>query len=132
MKTPIETSDSIGVFAALIVRQSPERCLFHQHIRIAEGTRVVYLQGLWQDHSIVREVETELRRELSLVEPLRGGKLEVAKRIAAARNPVSLHLRRGDYGPFFWRAYDAAHRVLPTRDQPQIESGSPEYVFRLL
>jgi len=48
----------------------------------------------------VREVETQLRRELSLVEPLRGGNLEVAKRIAAARNPVSLHLRRGDYGPF--------------------------------
>ena len=98
---PIETADSIGVFAALIVRQSPERCLFHQHIRIAEGTRIVYLQGLWQDYSIVREVETQLRRELSLAEPLRGGNLEVAKRIAAARNPVSLHLRRGDYGPFF-------------------------------
>ena len=48
----------------------------------------------------MREVETELRRELSLVEPLRGGNLEVAKRIAAARNPVSLHLRRGDYSRF--------------------------------
>ena len=91
-----------------IVRQSPERCLFHQHIRIAEGTRIVYLRGFWQDYSIVREVETELRRELSLVKPLRGGNLEVAKRIAAARNPASLHLRRGDYGPFF-----GEHMMLP-------------------
>jgi len=56
----------------------------------------------------VREVETELRRELSLVEPLRGGNLEVAKRIAAARNPVSLHLRRGDYGPYFVFSDDVA------------------------
>lgn len=84
-----------------IVRQSPERCLLHQQIRIAPDTRMVYLQGLWQDSSMVREIETELRRELCLVEPLRGRNLEVAKRIAAARNPVSLHLRCGDYGTFF-------------------------------
>ena len=84
-----------------VVRQPPERCLFHQRIRIAERTRIVYLQGFWQDYSLVREVESELRRELSLVEPLRGKNFEVAKRIAAARNPVSLHLRRGDYASFF-------------------------------
>jgi hypothetical protein len=91
-----------------VVRQTPERCMFHRPIRIARGTRSVYLQGFWQDYSIVREVETELRRELTLLEPLRGRNLEVAKRIAAARNPVSLHLRRGDYGPFF-----GPHMLLP-------------------
>jgi hypothetical protein len=87
--------------AIQIVRQSPERCMLHQQIKIAAGTRMVYLQGFWQDYSMVREVEAELRRELWLVEPLRGRNLEIAKRIAAARNPVSLHLRRGDYGTFF-------------------------------
>jgi hypothetical protein len=91
-----------------LVRQAPEHCMFHRPMRIARGTRTVYLQGFWQDYSIVREVEAELRRELRLVEPLRGRNLEVAKRIAAARNPVSLHLRRGDYGPFF-----GAHMLLP-------------------
>ncbi len=91
-----------------LIRQAPERCLFHQDLRVAQGTRVVYLQGFWQDYSMVREVETELRRELTLIEPLRGRNLELAKRIAAARNPVSIHLRRGDYGPFF-----GPHMILP-------------------
>jgi hypothetical protein len=84
-----------------IVRQLPERSLLHQQIRIAPESRTVYLQGLWQDYSMVREVERELRRELTLIEPLRGRNLEFAKRIAAARNPVSLHLRCGDHGTFF-------------------------------
>jgi hypothetical protein len=91
-----------------VARQAPERCMFPLPIRIAPGTRTVYLQGFWQDYSIVREVETELRQELSLIEPLRGKNLDVAKRIAAACNPVSLHLRRGDYGPFF-----GEHMMLP-------------------
>jgi len=91
-----------------IVRQLPERSLLHQQIRIAPETRIVYLQGLWQDCSMVREVESELRRELTLIEPPRGRNLELAKRIAATRNPVSLHLRRGDYGPFF-----GEHMMLP-------------------
>jgi hypothetical protein len=84
-----------------LVRQSPERGLQRQQIRIAPGARMVYLQGLWQDYSMVREVEPELRRELSLAEPLRGRNHELAKRIAAVRNPVSLHLRSGDYGTSF-------------------------------
>jgi hypothetical protein len=84
-----------------VIRQDPARCLFPQDLKIAPGARTVYLQGFWQDHSMVREVEEELRRELTLIEPLRGRNLEVAKRIAGARNPVSIHLRRGDYGAFF-------------------------------
>jgi hypothetical protein len=91
-----------------VVRQAPERCMFRRPIRIAPGARTVYLHGFWHDYSIVREVETELRRELTLIEPLRGRNLEVAKRIAAARKPVSLHLRRGDYAPFF-----GEHMMLP-------------------
>jgi hypothetical protein len=84
-----------------VVRQSPQRCMLHQQIQIAAGTRMVYLQGFWQDYSMVREVASELRGELRLVEPLSGRNLEVAKRIGAARTPVSLHLRRGDYSTFF-------------------------------
>jgi hypothetical protein len=80
-----------------LVRQSRERCLLHQEIQVAGGTRTVYLQGFFQDYSMVREVEPELRSELRLVEPLHGRNLEVATRIAAARNPVSVHLRRADY-----------------------------------
>ena len=91
-----------------VLRQSPERCQFHHDLRIRPGIRTVYLQGFWQDYSLVREVECELRQELSLLEPLRGKNLAVAKRIAAATNPVSIHLRRGDYDSFF-----GPHMMLP-------------------
>jgi hypothetical protein len=91
-----------------VIRQAPETCLFRQDLKIDQGIRMVYLHGFWQDHSMVREVEHELRSELTLVEPLRGKNLELAKRIAAARNPVSIHLRRGDYGQFF-----GEHMMLP-------------------
>ncbi|MGH8232446.1 MAG: alpha-1,2-fucosyltransferase [Steroidobacteraceae bacterium] len=81
-----------------IIRQAPERSLFPQQLRVQPGMRSVYLEGFWQDASMVREVETELRRELSFVDPPRGRNLETANRITAAHNPVSMHLRRRDYG----------------------------------
>jgi hypothetical protein len=95
-------------FKIQVVRQSPEHCQFPHELRIRRGVRTVYLQGFWQDYSLVREIESDLRRELTLVEPLGGRNLEVAKRIGAARNPVSIHLRRGDYG-----ACLGSHMVLP-------------------
>ena len=97
-----------AAFKIQVVRQSPEHCQFHHELRIRRGIQTVYLQGFWHDYSLVREVESDLRRELILVEPLRGRNLEVAKRIGAARNPVSIHLRRGDYG-----ACLGPHMVLP-------------------
>jgi hypothetical protein len=90
-----------ALFGVQVLRQPPESCLFHQELRVAPGARRVYLHGFWQDHSIVQEVERELRSELMLIEALRGRNLEMAKRIDAARNPVSIHLRRGDYGQYF-------------------------------
>jgi hypothetical protein len=84
-----------------VIRQNPERFLFHQELQIAAGVRTAYMFGFWQDAEIVRQIEPELRRELSLIEPLRGNDLEVATRIAAAELPISLHFRRGDYASFF-------------------------------
>jgi hypothetical protein len=84
-------------FNIQLLRQPPERCHLHQELRVRRGADTVYLQGLWQDYSLVREVDSDLRRELSPVEPLSGRNLELARRIAAARIPVSLHLRRGHF-----------------------------------
>lgn len=84
-----------------VIRQSPERCLFHQDLRLAPGTRIAYVVGYWQDYSIVREVEPDLRREFALREPLTGPNLQVAQQIRSAAHPVSVHLRRGDYASFF-------------------------------
>jgi hypothetical protein len=98
-----------ALFRVQMIRQAPERSLFRQELRVQPGIRSVYLKGFWQDAAIVREVEGDLRRELTLVDPLRGRNLETANRIASARNPVSIHLRRGDYGSFF-----GDNMILPT------------------
>jgi hypothetical protein len=86
-----------------VIKQNPERFLFHQELQIAAGIRTAYMVGFWQDSQIVQQVEPELRRELSLVDPLRGKDLELAKRIAGAEHPISIHFRRGDYASFFGR-----------------------------
>lgn len=93
-----------------VIRQNPEQFLFHQELQIAEGVRTAYMVGFWQDSEIVHAVEPELRREFSLIEPLRGKDLDVAKRISEANNPISLHFRRGDYVSFFGR-----HMLLSNR-----------------
>jgi len=64
---------------------------------VARSTRRVYLQGYWQDSAMVSEVEPELRRQLSLVNPLGERSLAVQRQIQSSQHPVSLHLRRGDY-----------------------------------
>jgi hypothetical protein len=86
-----------------VIRQNPEKFLFHQELQIAAGVRTAYMAGFWQDSEIVQQVEPELRREFALIDPLRGKDLEVAQRIAAADYPISLHFRRGDYASFFGR-----------------------------
>jgi len=82
-------------FNIQVLSQPPERCHLHQELRVRPGADSVYLQGCWQDYSLVREVDSDLRRELSPVKPSGGRSLALAQRIAAARIPVSLHLRRG-------------------------------------
>jgi hypothetical protein len=83
-----------------VIKQPPQHSQTHHELRVRGDSRSVYLQGFWQDYALVREVESELRRELALREPLQGRNLEVARRIAAASTPVSIHLRRGGRGPF--------------------------------
>ena len=45
---------------------------------------------------VVEEVADELRSELAFKEPAQGKNLEVLKQIKQSRNPVALHVRRGD------------------------------------
>jgi hypothetical protein len=80
-----------------VIREDPKAFLFHHDFPIDIGSRIVYLLGYWQAHSIVREVENELRAEFAPVEPLGSKSTHVAEQIRAAQNPVSIHLRRGDY-----------------------------------
>jgi hypothetical protein len=91
-----------------VIREDPSPLLLHPDLEVDVGSRAVYLLGYWQVYSMVRDVEGELRVELSPVEPLGRRSMQVAEQIRAARNPVSIHLRRGDYLTVF-----GAKAILP-------------------
>jgi Glycosyl transferase family 11 len=63
---------------------------------LGQDIKRLYLVGRWQNSIIVEEVAEELRSELTLKDPPKGKDLEVLKQISQSRNPVSLHVRRGD------------------------------------
>lgn len=90
-------------------REGNEALLVPAHFPIAPKTQVVYLTGYWQAEAIVREVEGDLRKELSFIEPPKAENLRLAEQISAAPHPVSIHLRRGDYATVF-----GADSMLPT------------------
>jgi hypothetical protein len=86
---------------AEVIREDPPRYVFHPNIELARRTKVAYFVGFWQSHRFAAEVEQELRDEFRLQAAPTGRNLEVANRIRATRNPISLHFRRGDYASAF-------------------------------
>ncbi len=80
-----------------VIREAADAFLFHHPFPVIKGTRLVYLLGYWQAHSIVAAVAPELRREFRLREQPGERTRLMADQIAAAPMPVSVHFRRGDY-----------------------------------
>jgi Glycosyl transferase family 11 len=74
-----------------------QRYVFLGDLEIGKGIRTVYLTGYWQTHCIPDAIAGALRPQLQLRHPPEGRNLELMNQIAASRNPVSLHIRRGDY-----------------------------------
>jgi hypothetical protein len=70
---------------------------FCRNCRLRRGVGTVYLVGFWQTYRIAQAIEPVLRRDLKFKQPAVGKNAEVLERIAACPNPVSLHVRRGDY-----------------------------------
>jgi len=64
---------------------------------VPPATRTLYLVGFWQTYHNALEVEKELRGEFILRAQQKGRDAEIGRAIGAAVNPVSVHLRRGDY-----------------------------------
>ena len=63
----------------------------------SEESMFIYLSGFWQTEKYFREIREVLQKEL-ILKTLPGGKFEdYKKQISADPNPVSLHIRRGDY-----------------------------------
>ena len=63
---------------------------------LGQHIKTLYLVGRWQTSIIAEEVAEELRCELTLKDPAKGKNLELLRQISQSRNPVSLHVRRGD------------------------------------
>jgi hypothetical protein len=70
---------------------------FLPDLPVERNVGTLYLLGFWQNRLTVEHVEDQLREDLRLKEPARGKNLEVLAQISQSNNPVSLHVRRGDY-----------------------------------
>jgi hypothetical protein len=64
---------------------------------ILQASRRVYLEGFWQSENYFKDIESLLRRELTVRSELTGQNLAMAERIEQSSDSVSLHIRRGDY-----------------------------------
>lgn len=56
-----------------------------------------YLDGFWQSEKYFKDIEFILRAEFSFKNPAEGQNHIFQKQIKNTENPVSLHVRRGDY-----------------------------------
>jgi hypothetical protein len=90
--SPLKRSRQVQVFN----EQVEDRYCFLRDLPLEPGVRTLYLQGYFQSRQMVEEVADELRADLALKEPPRGRNLELLQEIRRSRNPVSLHVRRGD------------------------------------
>jgi hypothetical protein len=75
---------------------------------IARSTRNVYLEGNFQAHQFAQEIEQTIRTEFQLRNPASGKNLSSLNQIRAAENPISVHVRCGDY-----KVRGAGPQVLP-------------------
>jgi hypothetical protein len=69
---------------------------FLKDIPLERHVRKLHLVGFWHTYLTVEKVAGELRSELAFRRPAQGKNLEVLEQIRRSRNPVSLHVRRGD------------------------------------
>ena len=80
----------------VFTEQVEDRYCFLRDLPLEPGVRTLYLQGYFQTCEMVEAVADELRADLTFKEPPRGRNLELMQEIRRSRNPVSLHVRRGD------------------------------------
>ena len=82
--------------------------LFHRNRRLREkspgynakvfnGQGNLYLQGYWQTEKYFVDCKEAIAQDFSLAEKLDERNKDWADRIAASKNAVSIHIRRGDY-----------------------------------
>lgn len=86
-----------GLHVQVATESVAQRFHFQPALPVHPGTRTLYLFGYWQVHDIAARIERELRVQFSFRDPPAGENAAVLRRIESADEPVSLHIRRGDY-----------------------------------
>jgi hypothetical protein len=86
-----------GLQVQIIAESLEQRFRFQAELPINRHTQTIYLSGYWQVHNIADHISVELRREFAFRDAPIGKNLELLRTIRSAENPVSVHIRRGDY-----------------------------------
>ncbi len=73
-----------------------EKNPFHFDPEILNLPDGVYLEGYWQSEKYFSDIESIVRKELTVKTPLSGKDKELAKQMDSC-DSVSIHIRRGDY-----------------------------------
>jgi hypothetical protein len=83
---------------AQVLREAPsQRFRFVPDLPIRDGTQIAFLVGYWQTYPLVDSIGRDIRKEFTLREEAQGKNLDALKQIEDVGEPVSLHIRRGDY-----------------------------------
>jgi hypothetical protein len=56
-----------------------------------------YLEGYWQSEKYFKDIEDIIRKDFTLKNPLGDAAQKIENEINKSQNPVSVHIRRGDY-----------------------------------
>ena len=71
-----------------------------QSLSISTSARVVHLIGQWQAHQFADAIEPVVRKQFAFKEQPTGENARVLEQIQRCANPVSVHVRQGDYKNF--------------------------------
>jgi len=97
IKKPIAVTARLASRTVVYRQPCNEDGTFLPALPIPSSTRNVYLEGNFQSYKFAQEVEQRVRAEFRFRNPPADQNLETLNHIKAAENPVSLHVRRGDY-----------------------------------
>ncbi|GAC1356065.1 MAG: alpha-1,2-fucosyltransferase [Acidobacteriaceae bacterium] len=94
---PVAAALRRGLRVARFTEPIESRYKFLEQLPIGGDLRRLYLEGYWQTYRVPGAIEGELRQELRFRNAAQGRTLQVLQRIERSGQPVSLHIRRGDY-----------------------------------
>lgn len=86
---------ALGIYVS--TEEVEQRYTFMPDLPLQKNVKTLYLVGYWQAHRRVDDIAEELRSEFTFKKPAQGKNLQVLDQINHSKNPVSLHVRRGDY-----------------------------------